>query len=128
MKRERRYMRLQDIGCIACLKEGLPIEPADMHHVVDKGTRAHSGGDAATVPLCPWHHRGDPRDGESVDEALYRRGPSLDRHKRLFVKIYGTERELLAEANEMILKAENEQLRFAAEMNAETIKEMARHG
>jgi hypothetical protein len=104
MKRERRYMRLQDIGCICCLKESPDdgATPADMHHLVDKGYRRLSGGDAATLPLCEWHHRGQPRGDRSADEMLYLAGPSLDRHKKLFIKIYGTERELLAECNAMV--------------------------
>lgn len=106
-KRERRYMQLQDIGCIACLKEGLEPTPADMHHLVDKGNREASGGDAATLPLCPWHHRGVPPNDLTADEALYHMGPSLDRHKRLFLKFYGTERDLLVLCNGMIGVGEN---------------------
>jgi hypothetical protein len=106
VKRERRYMRLQDIGCIACIKEGHPETPSDMHHLVDKGNREASGGDASTLPLCPWHHRGYPPADLSADEALYRMGPSLARNKKLFVKTYGTERDLLALCNSMIDVAE----------------------
>jgi hypothetical protein len=100
-------MHLQDIGCIACLKEGFDPTPADMHHLVDRGNREASGGDAATIPLCPWHHRGNPPGDISADEALYRMGPSLDRNKKLFLKVYGTERELLAECNDIICSSEN---------------------
>jgi hypothetical protein len=99
-------MRLQDIGCICCLMEGLPPTPADMHHIVDKGYRKHSGGDKATIPLCPWHHRGDPPSGFSIDTAPSSFGPSLARHKRKFVQRYGTERELLAEVDRRIEELE----------------------
>jgi hypothetical protein len=102
MNRERRFMRLQDLGCLPCDTEGFPGVPVDAHHLVDKGTRELSGGDAATLPLCPWHHRGVPNEGMTVDEMLYRIGPSLRHHKKLFVKIYGTERELLAETDKRI--------------------------
>jgi hypothetical protein len=95
-------MRLQDMGCICCAMERLPVEPADMHHIVDKGYRKHSGGNKATLPLCPWHHRGQPRDGFSEDTAKLAYGPSLKLHKRQFIQRYGTERELLAEVDRRI--------------------------
>ena len=99
---QRRFMRLQDIGCLCCLKEGYPGVPVDVHHIVDKGYREHSGGHAATLPLCPWHHRGVPPGGLSIDEALFRVGPSLALHKKRFVETFGTERHLLEETDLLI--------------------------
>lgn len=99
-------MRLQDIGCICCFKEGFPGVPVDAHHLVDKGYREHSGGNAATLPLCPWHHRGVPPSGLSESAALFTAGPSLALHKRRFIQTYGTERELLAEVDEEIERLE----------------------
>lgn len=106
MKRERRFMRLQDIGCICCLKEGFEDVPVDIHHIVDKGYREHSGGDYATLPLCPWHHRGEPPNGLTLDEALFAAGPSLRYSKKRFIQTYGTERELLAEIEQRIAEKE----------------------
>lgn len=100
-------MRLQDIGCICCLKEGFNDVPVDVHHIVDKGYRKHSGGDYATLPLCPWHHRGIPPSGFSEDTAVFAAGPSLALHKRRFKQTYGTERELLAEVERRIKDLEN---------------------
>ena len=105
-ERERRFMRLQDIGCICCAKEGYPDVPVDVHHLVDKGYREHSGGDTATLPLCPWHHRGVPPSGFSIDTALSYAGPSLALHKKRFIRRYGTERELLAEVDRRIEELE----------------------
>jgi len=102
----RRFMRLHDIGCLCCIKEGFPGVPVDIHHLVDKGTRELSGGDEATLPLCPWHHRGVPQEGMTVDEMLYRVGPSLRHHHKLFNKIYGSQRDLLEETNRMIEELE----------------------
>lgn len=96
---KRRFLRLQDVGCICCLKEGFTGVPVDVHHLVDKGYRKHSGGHDATLPLCPWHHRGEPPSGLTVSEALFVAGPSLALNKKLFVQTYGTERELLEEVN-----------------------------
>lgn len=99
-------MRLQDIGCICCSLEGIKNVPADMHHIVDKGYRRLSGGDKATLPLCPWHHRGDPPPGFSEDTAIHHAGPSLKLHKRKFIQRYGTERELLVEVDRRIEELE----------------------
>ncbi len=105
-KDQRRFMRLQDIGCICCLKEGLKDVPVDVHHIVDKGYREHSGGHSATLPLCPWHHRGVPPSGFTEDTAVFAAGPSLALHKRRFIRTYGTERELLAEVDKRIAQIE----------------------
>lgn len=106
MKRERRFHMLQKIGCICCYINGINGVPADVHHIVDKGYRAHSGGDAATLPLCPWHHRGVPPSGMSEDTSLLYAGPSLALHKKRFVREFGTERELLAKVNGLLEELE----------------------
>lgn len=96
MNREWRFTRFQDIGCICCAMEGYLDVPVDVHHLVDKGDRAKSGGDAATLPICPWHHRGIPPSGFSEDTAEGYAGPSLALRKKRFKERYGNERELLA--------------------------------
>ncbi len=103
---QRRFSRLQEIGCIACLKEGLGHVPPDVHHIVDKGYRRLSGGHAATIPLCPYHHRGVPPSGFTEDTAMFAAGPSLALHKKRFIHTYGTERELLAEVDKRIAQIE----------------------
>lgn len=92
-----RLARVAAMRCIACEREGVS-QPwqTEVHHLVDKGSRKHSGGHDATIPLCAWHHRGLCKEnvsGQGMD-TLY--GPSLARTKRAFVIRYGTERELLA--------------------------------
>lgn len=101
-----RFRRLQDLGCICCLKEGFGYVPPDIHHIVDKGYRRLSGGHLATIPLCPYHHRGVPPSGFSIDTALGYAGPSLALHKKRFIRRYGTERELLAEVDRRIEELE----------------------
>lgn len=93
-KRQRRFARLQRIGCVACLLEEINSQ-ADIHHIVDKGYRKHSGGDEATIPLCPYHHRGMVPDGMTRIEAEALYGPSLANSKREFVQRFGSERALL---------------------------------
>lgn len=98
-----RYDKLHAIGCIACRKEGR-FSQVDIHHIVDKGYRKHSGGSAATIPLCPWHHRGIPLDGMRINETCGLLGPCLAKHKKYFIQRYGDERSLLAEVDALILK------------------------
>jgi hypothetical protein len=81
------------------------IYPTEAHHLVDKGYRIHSGGHMATLPLCRWHHRGEPLEGWKISLMLSQCGPSLALHKRDFVKRYGSERELLAKVNGILERA-----------------------
>ena len=84
--------------CIVC-----GAWPAEAHHIVDNGYRRLSGGHQATIPLCPWHHRGEPLADVTVRATKELLGPSLARHKREFVARFGTERELLEKVNDLII-------------------------
>lgn len=68
----------------------------EAHHIVDKGTREHSGGHMATLPLCGWHHRGEPVYPLGKREMRNLHGPSLADSKKSFRANYGSERDLLA--------------------------------
>jgi hypothetical protein len=89
--------------CIACTLNRFVSQVTGMrveaHHLVDKGYRKHSGGHQATIPLCAWHHRGEPHIDFSIKEMGYRYGPSIAVSKRMFVAQYGTDRELLEKVN-----------------------------
>jgi hypothetical protein len=89
------FGKLQFFGCCACRRRGL-WRAAEIHHLVDKGTRKLSGGHDAVLPLCAWHHRGVPDLG--VRRIVMERvlGPSMALEKRAFVEEFGSERELLA--------------------------------
>jgi hypothetical protein len=100
---QARLDAIHAMPCICCHLMGIE-QPSktEAHHIVDKGYRKHSGGHAATLPLCAWHHRGDvlgcgryadPPTIANVERAI---GPSLQGNKKLFVKKFLTERELLA--------------------------------
>jgi hypothetical protein len=97
--RERRFDSLQRLGCICCLLECVGWMAPDIHHIVDGGYRKHSGGDMATIPLCPWHHRGLPPPGMNEAIALNTLGPSLALNKKLFNRTYGGERKLLEQVD-----------------------------
>ena len=85
-----RYARLVRYGCVCCKLLGIYSIP-EIHHLVDKGYRKHSGGNQATLPLCPAHHRGG-----SAERAM---GPSLADGSKPFAAHWGTQRELLAMVN-----------------------------
>ncbi len=89
--------RMNDEGAWAYLSTGLTVE---IHHLVDMGTRALSGGHMATLNLCSWHHDGRGFNGPQHNLSnIY--GPWLKQRER-FRTVYGTERELLAKVNEML--------------------------
>lgn len=100
----KRYDALREIGCVCCLIEGHrePCGPVEIHHLVDKGTRAHSGGNQSTIPLGKYHHQGTPFMDRTVTYMRNRFGPSKRLEGREFTKVYGTDRQLLARVNEML--------------------------
>jgi hypothetical protein len=98
----RRYDKLREYGCVCCRVEGLPVGPVDIHHLVDKGNRELSGGNAASIGLCGWHHRGLVPAGHTIASATLAFGPSLRHTSRLFHKIYGNERAMLARVDAWI--------------------------
>lgn len=91
---EARFKALQEMGCVCCIKRGLGHTDCEIHHVTDCGRRR---GHDDTLPLCPWHHRGQHELGAKAAEAVA--GPSLALNKRAFVHEFGTEDELLKEVN-----------------------------
>jgi hypothetical protein len=97
-----RYDKLHRIGCVACRKKGLGWRAVDIHHIVDRGYRKHSGGNRATLPLCEYHHRGVPAEGFLNGSMYLIYGPSLALQKREFKRVFGDERQLLAEVDQLI--------------------------
>lgn len=89
----RRFDAIQQIGCVACLLDGRPGEPCDIHHVLRGGKRL---GHDHTIGLCPHHHRGLPRDGLTAQETAALLGPSMAREPRAFAAAYGSQEALLA--------------------------------
>lgn len=96
---EARFRKLYELGCICCILEGLPRSEAMIHHLVEGMKRL---GHDFTIPVCPWHHVGQPPAGLSIRQAALMMGPSLELSKRKFVATYGTEHELLAMVNQRI--------------------------
>lgn len=102
-----RLDRVHALPCLPCEKEKIaqPMR-TEAHHLVDKGTRKHSGGHMATIPMCGWHHRGECVEYMGSREMHLVYGPSFARNKREFIACYGTERELLAETDERLKQDE----------------------
>lgn len=100
-----RLGKIKRMPCVCCAMIGMP-QPliTEVHHLVDKGTRKASGGDFATIPLCIWHHRAEPRYGMTKTQMFAIYGPSLKYQgfKGGFVDKWGTERELLEEINKKL--------------------------
>lgn len=95
-----RWVQLQSIGCLACRRYGFHNQPSDCHHLLSGHKRR---GDEFTIPLCPWHHRGvwnDRFQHQKMAEALL--GPSLAHASKRFREVFGTDEELLFEANRLI--------------------------
>lgn len=104
---QARLDAIHAMPCIACEIEAdisrqrgeiVQAQPSrtEAHHIVDKGTREHSGGHMATLPLCGWHHRGEPVYPLGKREMCQLHGPSFAESKKSFRANYGSERDLLA--------------------------------
>lgn len=103
---QSRLDAIHAMPCICCRISGCEqLSRTEAHHLVDNGYRAPSGGHSATLPLCGWHHRGRVPSGHTADSATLTYGPSLFHTSKLFKKIYGTERELLAKVDAQIGEA-----------------------
>jgi hypothetical protein len=97
---QARIERIIARGCLACrtaLAE--QAQRTEAHHLLSGGRRR---GHAFTVPLCGWHHRGEPPPGWNTKQAREAFGPSLRLESRAFHERYGSDDELLARVNELI--------------------------
>jgi hypothetical protein len=83
-----RFEALKALGCICCKKLGIQRDP-EIHHIVEGMRRL---GHDFTLPLCVMHHR--------MTGGLF--GPSIADGSKLFNARWGTQRELLAEVNELL--------------------------
>lgn len=100
---QKRLDVIHRLPCMACVQEGCAQpSPTEAHHLVDKGYRKHSGGHQATLPLCGWHHRGEPVFGDSCASMRAYYGPSLAIEAKAFARNYGKQRELLANIDKLI--------------------------
>ena len=95
-----RVVRMKELGCLPCRKEGRFAYCPELHHPTEGGRRI---SDDLMYPCCKWHHQGTlPADCKSSSEAFTKYGPSLAKNKRAYIVAYGTERELLAETERLL--------------------------
>jgi hypothetical protein len=78
------------VGCIACMLDGHPDTPGEVHHLLRAGRRV---GHLHSICLCPGHHR----DGTGVP-GLVARHP----YKARFEERYGSEASLLERMREIV--------------------------
>lgn len=99
-KEERsRMRRVNEIGCIVCLKKGIKSGPAENHHLLDGGRRR---GHRFTIGLCGYHHAGRFPEGVDRKEYRHRMGPALTDGTKLFRMMFGTDDELLKLQDDLI--------------------------
>lgn len=91
-----RDFAIRETGCIACWQDGIKSEPCEKHHLLTTGMHGNGRrrGEAATVGLCPWHHRGHGLQGD--------KGPSYAREPVRFRAMYGHDEELLTLQNKLL--------------------------
>ena len=80
------FERVAALGCIACLIDGNPGTPAELHHIRETAGGGQKALDTDIVPLCVFHHKGDDHP----------RTPSIHLDRLACISRYGTETELLA--------------------------------
>lgn len=87
--------------CIACEKEKMVQPSRTEEHHLNTGGRAGQKrrGDDYSIPLCGWHHRGDPMQHWLARNMAVIFGPSLARSSKRFRDRYGTDDELLEIVN-----------------------------
>jgi hypothetical protein len=99
-----RYAQIKMLGCVACRlnDNGLWCGWPEANHLVHNGYRRLSGGNLATVPLGPWHHRGEPPKDHTVKSAREAFGPSMFHEGKAFAERYGSQQDLLILTNELL--------------------------
>lgn len=84
--RSANFERVAALGCIACLIDGNPGTPPELHHPRANAGMGQKAPDTDVLPLCHRHHRGTDHP----------RTPSIHLDRLAFIARYGSETELLA--------------------------------
>lgn len=86
------FERVAALGCIACLIDGNPGTPAELHHIRETAGGGQKALDSDVISVCPAHHRGTDHP----------RTPSIHLDRLTFIARYGSETELLARVRAML--------------------------
>lgn len=99
----RRFIAIQESGCIACRQDGRISPGCEIHHqnLDGKAGQKRLGHDH-TIGLCPWHHRGVLPNGWSLKVATATFGPSLAVNSNAFRERYGDDERILILQNSII--------------------------
>lgn len=97
---QARFVAIKETGCVCCRLRGYPGEPPEIHHLLDKAHERR--GHDETIGLCPWHHRGVPKEGWIPKTYELLVGPSLAKGSRPFHVAFGDDELLLAEQNRVL--------------------------
>ena len=90
--RSAHFARVAALGCIACLIDGYPGTPPELHHPRANAGMGQKAPDTDVLPLCHRHHRGTDHP----------RTPSIHLDRLAFIERYGSETELLARERAML--------------------------
>ena len=90
-KEEKKHLeRVASIGCIVCRNEGRYNIPAEVHHVRNGAGMGRRNSHFEPIPLFPAHHR---TGGVGI---------AFHAATRTFESLYGTEREMLKQLQEIL--------------------------
>ena len=102
-KSEREYLnRLAALGCIICRNEGLYGVAAEIHHIRDGQGMGQRASHYETVPLCASHYETVPLCARHHRTGGY--GVAFHAGKKAWEAKYGTERDLMAQAQALLAK------------------------
>ena len=90
--RSANFERVAALGCIACLIDGNPGTPAELHHIRETAGGGQKALDTDVLPTCPAHHRG----------TMHPAVPSIHLDRLTFIARYGSETELLARVRALL--------------------------
>lgn len=90
--RSAHMARVAALGCIACMIDGNPGTPAELHHPRSGAGMGRKSPDSDVLPICAAHHRG-------IDHP---RTPSIHLDRLAFLAKFGTESELLARVRALV--------------------------
>ena len=85
------FERVAALGCIACMLNGYPGTPAELHHIRETAGGGQKALDSEVIPLCIYHHKGE----------YHPHVPSIHLDRLAFIARFGTEAELLARVRAM---------------------------
>ena len=94
-----RYAKLKEMGCIIANLRMSACYGVEVQHLTSGGRRI---GNLHTIPLCPWHHRGQLPHGLTSSQAALKYGPSFAKSRKQFEETFGSEEFLLAETNRLL--------------------------